>query len=78
MMVKQRNNRHALVKNDNPKTSVTEVNEIARINDEIVAMKKQITTIHQSLVDSIATSCIKPNSDPPNVDHFPTSSQIRR
>lgn len=46
MMVKQRNNRHALVKNDNPKTSVTEVNEIARINDEIVAMKKQITTIH--------------------------------
>lgn len=50
MLVKQRNNRHALVKNDNPKTSETEVNETARINDEIVAMKKQITTIYQSLV----------------------------
>lgn len=56
MMIKQRNNRHALVKGADTEVSATKPNEISRIDDEIAALKKQIIAINQSLSNSAATS----------------------
>lgn len=72
MMVKKRNNRHALVKG--AETKAPEAKEITRIDDEIAALKKQITAIHESLANStVSSSRIVPSVDPSIRDRSTTT-----
>lgn len=78
MMIKQRNNRNVLVKEVVPKPSAPEANEITRIDDEIAALKQQITAIHQSLaLPSASASRIAPTIGSPTVNRTTASSSCR-
>lgn len=70
--VQQRNNR-----NIQPTDSVTcspKTDAITRIDDEIAALKKQVTAIHQSLANSSA--CIVPNIESPTANQATAVSSM--
>lgn len=76
-MAKQRNSRHVLLKEIDRKTNAAENSAIICIDDEIAALKKQISFIQQTIVNPTATSSrIGANTESPHVNRSAEKSSL--